>query len=158
MQNPLAWIIEDSGLNRRVLTRVIESFGFEVRCFSSGSEVVNAMNDMWLTVPEIIFCDLMMPKMSGLELIRRIRQNSNFEKSVIIVISAVADSETVEKAKAMNVSGYIIKPSSAARILKALDHALNDFSISDDLRSQIEQQAVKTGSFKVFSEFRRKGA
>lgn len=60
---------------------------------------------------DVLFLDIMMPGMSGLELLQKIRQvDSGTERAKIVMVTAVADNQTVEEAKRLGCDGYIIKP------------------------------------------------
>lgn len=70
-------------------------------------------------LPDIILADLYMPKMDGIEMIRRIRQLDKGNPSVI-VISAVNDVDTVLSAVDAGIDKYLLKPVNLSELLQAL--------------------------------------
>lgn len=60
--------------------------------------------------PDLIFMDLVMPGLSGFETITKLRAMSNIKNTPIIVISGNKSPEDETKAKALDVSAYLVKP------------------------------------------------
>lgn len=75
--------------------------------------------------PNILITDLSMPEMDGLELIKKIRDIDNNLK--IIVISAHAEDEKLEKASSLDVIDYHIKPLKRNVLVKSLDKVMSSF-------------------------------
>lgn len=71
---------------------------------------------------DIVLTDIQMPKMNGIEMIRKIREID--DKQEIIVISAYTDSEYLTQSIQLNVTGYIIKPIEFMQILQMLDQSI----------------------------------
>jgi two-component system chemotaxis response regulator CheY len=61
-------------------------------------------------VPALCFCDLRMPRLSGTELLTRVRAESRLVSLPFVLVSAAADGETVQRAAALGADGYIVKP------------------------------------------------
>ncbi len=78
---------------------------FDVFAAYNGKEALRLVESI---NPDIILLDLKMPVMDGMEALRRIREKDDAVK--IIVVTAVADEEKVEEAKAHGVTDYITKP------------------------------------------------
>jgi CheY-like chemotaxis protein len=73
---------------------------------------------------DIIFSDLNMPVMNGLEFIKNVRQNSKYEsyaKSIIFMASAHGEKELVQKAIALGANTYILKPFDIEMLKEALN-------------------------------------
>jgi len=112
-------IIEDSELMRDSLCDLIESAGFEVRCFGSAKAFLES--DVHRTAACLIV-DIRMPQMSGLELQARLKEQ---ECNVpIIFITAFADAEI--RAQAMNEGAVelLAKPFNHQLLLKLLRDTL----------------------------------
>lgn len=110
-------IVEDDkiqlGWLKIVFSSILDS---EPDCFSSGEEAISAMAK---SVPAIIFTDIGMPGMGGLEFISRARELS--PECAIVVISGFDDPETIFRALKAGAIGYLIKPVKKPDIKKALD-------------------------------------
>ncbi len=72
---------------------------------------------------DIVITDILMPRMDGIELIRKIRENNKNQE--IIVVSAYTDSNYLIKSIELNVTGYIIKPIQFENILNVLEQSIN---------------------------------
>ena len=81
------------------------------------------------TRPDLVLLDIMMPRIDGYEVARRLRADSEFAKIPIIMLSAKAQEEDIRKGKEVGVDEYITKPFEpdylAAMIKKCLDRAMN---------------------------------
>ncbi|MFV0504675.1 MAG: response regulator [Lachnospirales bacterium] len=83
-----------------------ETFGYEVKeTFQIAEEAEKAII---CSSPDIVFTDVKMPKLNGLELIKRLRQGGY--KNDIVVVSGYDEFDYAKKAMAYNVADYCLKP------------------------------------------------
>ena len=61
--------------------------------------------------PDVILLDIVMPEMNGLELLEKLRKESNAKKSAIIVLSNQSQPADIESAKKLGIDGYVVKAS-----------------------------------------------
>ena len=84
--------------------------------------------------PDIIITDIKMPKMDGLELAKKIRENDN--KTKIIITSAFSDEKYLLAAIELNLERYLVKPLTSRNLFPALEKAVKGitkkYSISKD--------------------------
>ncbi len=80
------------------------------------------LNDIKKNPPDLIIIDLLMPEMSGLEVIQRLK-NASIEIPILI-ISAVLDRENILKARRLGVVNYITKPLKADQIISKISEIL----------------------------------
>jgi two-component system chemotaxis response regulator CheY len=66
--------------------------------------------------PSLCFCDLRMPRLSGTELLTRVRAEARLAGLPFVLVSAAADGETVQRAAALGADGYIVKPFQAEQV------------------------------------------
>jgi DNA-binding response OmpR family regulator len=103
-------VIDDERDVLEVVRSVLKTKGYTVRCAEGGEE---GLRQAETEEPDLIICDLMMPRVSGLEVLKRLRQKPKFENTPIIVLSAVGeDSDKPEEywARGLGVDEYICKP------------------------------------------------
>jgi len=75
--------------------------------------------------PDLIISDLMMPKMSGIELIKELKKESNLCEIPVLVSTQVPDMEKISEAIELGVKGYIIKSDYTLKgIVKQIDDIL----------------------------------
>lgn len=73
--------------------------------------------------PSIVFLDNMMPKMSGIEVLKQLKVLN--PHVLVVMVSAVSNIETVQEAKAAGASYYIVKPYSPDRVIEVMNKLLN---------------------------------
>lgn len=83
----------------------LKSKGYEVTMASNGAE---AMANLRLQPPDIVFLDINMPVMDGLEALKNIR-DFNKDLPVIMVTAAYGSEEKISRAKALGISGFFAK-------------------------------------------------
>jgi two-component system chemotaxis response regulator CheY len=71
--------------------------------------------------PDIVFLDVMMPEMDGLEALQNIK--TRFPETLVIMITGNPSKENVEEAIQSGASGFIIKPFNSARVIDTLNRA-----------------------------------
>ncbi len=81
--------------------------GFDVNLSSSGSDALEKITHGF--IPDIILLDIVMPEMTGIELLEHLHKESNVKDSVIVVLSNQEKSEETDEIKKLGVDGYIIK-------------------------------------------------
>lgn len=99
-------IAEDNEVNQNVLKRYAILLGFDCITADNGEEAVEKYNQNKI---DVVFMDIQMPVMNGLEAIKKIRE-INRDKVPIIVISAYAMQEEIDDFIKSGADGYLSKP------------------------------------------------
>jgi two-component system nitrogen regulation response regulator GlnG len=107
-----AWIADDERSVRFVLAEGLGDAGFETRVFGSGAELLEALGQ---DRPDVVFTDVRMPGIDGLELLRRLRAEA--PALPVIVISAYTDIASTSSAFRDGAFDFLSKPFD-------LDHAV----------------------------------
>lgn len=112
-------IIDDDRLVLKTLARYLKNCGFSVVQAMSG---VEALEKVEISVPDLIISDIRMPGMSGIETIRRIReQANNHKKSIpVIVITGYAGDEPSIQDGTLGIAGYLYKPFEIDEFIKVV--------------------------------------
>jgi two-component system chemotaxis response regulator CheY len=102
-------VVDDDVVARMMLMHLVDS------CGSHAIVEANDGADAWRQLeaglrPDIVFCDLRMPHLSGLELLQRVRQAPLLAALPFVLVSAASDSATLDEAAQAGASGYIVKP------------------------------------------------
>ncbi len=110
-------VAEDAEANRRLLAGLLRPYGFEVREAVNGDEAIS----IWETwQPHLIFMDLRMPLVDGLEATRYIKATPRGQKTIVVMISASAFEEDQDIALARGCDDFIRKPVRESQIFAAL--------------------------------------
>jgi DNA-binding response OmpR family regulator len=85
--------------------------GHEASVFGGGEELLTALRKEGAPAPDAILLDLIMPGMSGFEVLETIRKEQLAKGTKIIILSNQGQDSDIEKAKQLSADGYIIKAS-----------------------------------------------
>jgi two-component system chemotaxis response regulator CheY len=113
-------VAEDSPPNRTILTLLLRKLGFEVLECDDGEAAWTFLDkNRDLNIIAVI-SDIMMPHMDGMELLRKIRGDKQFENMQFVFVTAVSEKDYIFEAKTLNVQGYILKPVTYKRVSQKL--------------------------------------
>ncbi len=120
MSNFKILCVEDSRETQQMLTFVLAKAGYEVITADNGQQGLDKAK-AWR--PALILVDMMMPRMSGAEFIRRVRADLASRDVPIIVLSAYDDKALIEEAREAGADGYLIKTIPIEELLQVInDH------------------------------------
>lgn len=103
---PKILFIEDDLTLSTLFTMRMRAEGFEVKEAHDGDTALQAAKEFR---PDLILCDLMMPNLSGYDVIDILRNTPETSASKIVVLSALSSPDDIEKAKKLGADDYIIK-------------------------------------------------
>ena len=98
-------VADDDPATVELLQEFLRGKGYEVLTASDGIEALQTVKEKR---PHLILLDIQMPKMDGLEVLRRLRAID--QEVGVIVITAVNEEETGRQAMALGAFDYIVKP------------------------------------------------
>lgn len=110
-------IVDDDVVSRMMLMHMVDTAAggaCDVHEAEDG-EAAWARLDAGLA-PALLFCDLRMPRLSGMELLARVKADARFADLPFVLVSAAADAATMEQAQGLGARGYIVKPFDGARV------------------------------------------
>jgi CheY-like chemotaxis protein len=111
-------LVEDNLINRRVITRLLEKLGHNVQTATNGREACEAMEGGDF---DLIFMDIQMPEMDGLEATRFIRRNIEASRQPwIVALTAAIDRQPCSRAGA---DDHLLKPVRAEELQDAIVRA-----------------------------------
>ncbi len=117
-------IIEDDNIIRSYLKRMIQKrFSFNIAEAENGIIGLEAIKKV---KPDIIFLDISMPEMSGLEFLEKIRQEPDYSNIPVLVLTAHNDSDTIKKILNLGVSDYILKPIDTAKTYNRIQQLIDN--------------------------------
>ena len=105
-------VVEDNELNMEIICTILENYGIETEQAVNGKEAVQRMEESVPGYYDMIFMDIMMPEMDGLEATRIIRNldREDCKKIPIYAMSANAFDEDVKRSLASGMNGHLSKP------------------------------------------------
>lgn len=126
-------VVDDNATNRRVFSRMLESFGCHVATVSSGLEVMPALFRGLLTnAPyRVVLVDMQMPGMDGEETLRSIRREPLTQDVKVIVLTSIGRRNELSGVNEMGCSGYLIKPVKQMQLRETLELVLSSKRADD---------------------------
>jgi DNA-binding response OmpR family regulator len=106
---PRVLIADDSETILLLLRTRLEMEGYEVTTASDGEEVLEALaKSAPASAPDVILLDAMMPRKSGIDVLRELRESG--VETPVLIVSAHQESEEIGDTNGLTISGYVSKP------------------------------------------------
>lgn len=103
-------VVEDEKTLAEIISLKLQEEGFKVDNAYDGEEALNKLENNG-DLPDLILLDILLPKINGLEVLTKIRQNGNEKLTSVpvLIFSNFAHEEEVQKAKDLGAVDYIVK-------------------------------------------------
>jgi DNA-binding response OmpR family regulator len=111
-------LVDDDPVVRDVLSRYLERAGYGVSAVEDGEKALDAVRS---SAPQIVVLDLMLPRLSGLQVLRLLRLESNVP--VIILSARSSEQERIDGLRE-GADDYVIKPYSPGEVVARVDAVL----------------------------------
>lgn len=112
-------IVDDEQVVRTLLKRHLTSLGYTVLTADSGEA---ALDSVAQTLPDLMFLDIKMPGMGGIECLRQLQKS--YPELIVIMLTAVLERETAVKAVEYGATDYMFKPVDLNAITSMASHHL----------------------------------
>jgi len=99
-------IIEDEEILLDLLKDKLEGLGYDVYCALDGEKGLKAIRDI---VPDLVLLDIIMPKMSGFEVMEAMQKDPSIKDIPVIIISNSGQPVELDKAKQLGAKDWLIK-------------------------------------------------
>jgi two-component system OmpR family response regulator len=103
------YLVDDDRFLLDMYAVKFKAAGHEVTAFSGGEEVLKALREQ--PAPDALLLDIVMPGMTGFEILGAIQKEGLAATSKVIVLSNQGMESDIEQAKSLGADGYIIKAS-----------------------------------------------
>lgn len=130
-------IVEDEETLCESLKRVLVREGYAVDTFNSAEEALDVFEERFY---DLIITDIILPGITGIELLKRIKER--LPEQIVIIMTAYASLETAVEALRSGAYDYVVKPVMHEEIKQIVKNALRQGSLQQEnilLRSQIER-------------------
>lgn len=108
-------IVEDNLINQKLIIKILEKLSYKADIANNGLEALKKVES---NKYDLIFMDVQMPEMSGLEATQKIRENNKFSSDKLIIIAMTANAMLGDKEKCLKsgMNDYISKPISLDKV------------------------------------------
>jgi putative two-component system response regulator len=137
--------VDDEAQILSILQRVLGECGYETNCVSSADE---ARDILRFRKFDVLICDVKMPGMSGLDLLREVQ--AKYADITVIMMSGEADLATAREAVELGASDFLVKPFSLLSVPMAIERNLRKRQLESG-RMTVQQNNVLLQSIKALS-------
>jgi len=120
--NKRVLVVDDDQSIQRVLVQTLQLEGYEVATASDGVEALESLQGQ---LPDVVILDVMMPKLDGLDVLKRMRADERTHTVPVILLTARSSQEDIWEGWQSGVDYYMTKPFDVEELLRFLSHVLN---------------------------------
>ncbi len=128
-KNKFILIVDDDKDTRNIIRTILNAKGYETKEASNGKEALALVKD---EVPQLILLDLMMPEMSGYDVITHLKINPNTQNTPVIMLTAKVENEDILTGyNEYAVDYYITKPFTPKHLINGVELILGSQKIDE---------------------------
>jgi class 3 adenylate cyclase/CheY-like chemotaxis protein len=136
---PRILIVDDNEMNRDILVTRLSTQGYELTQAADGEEALAAAKEQ---LPDLILLDVMMPKIDGIEVCRRLKGDPNMPFMPIILVTAKAASSDVVIGLEAGADEYLTKPVDQMSLVARVKSVLRIKELHDQVTAQAADLAA----------------
>jgi CheY-like chemotaxis protein len=132
-------IADDNQANCELLEAYLAEVDCTVEIANDGQETLDKITSFQ---PDLILLDIMMPKFSGFEICKQIKEETQTRRIMVLMVTALNETGDIERAVAAGTDDFLSKPVNKIELLKRVENMLRLKDISDEnerLRRYIEE-------------------
>jgi class 3 adenylate cyclase/CheY-like chemotaxis protein len=136
---PHILIVDDNETNRDILDARLTAHGYQTAQAADGEEALAAAREH---LPDLILLDVMMPKLGGIEVCRRIKGDESFPYTPIILVTAKSDTQDVVAGLDAGADEYLAKPIDQVALVARVRSMLRVKALHDQVQAQAADLAI----------------
>ncbi|MCH7589064.1 MAG: response regulator [Chloroflexi bacterium] len=119
---PVAWVIDDDDEMRQAIKLMLELIDFEVKVYrdapTASRDLLNGK------IPDVIILDIMMPAVSGIDMLEFMRTKSELKTVPVVMLSSETTDVQVDEAMRYGADAFIFKPVTLEELETAISSAI----------------------------------
>jgi CheY-like chemotaxis protein len=123
-------IADDNQANRELLEAYLATIDCDTEIAVDGQDTLAKVRSFQ---PDLILLDIMMPKLSGFEVCKQIKQAAVTKKIMILMVTALNELGDIERAVAAGTDDFLSKPVNKVELVKRVENMLKLRDVSDEL-------------------------
>jgi CheY-like chemotaxis protein len=123
-------IADDNPTNVELLEAYLADKDYEIGIAVDGKDTLQKVVDFR---PDLILLDIMMPKMSGFEVCKQLKENAATKGIMILMVTALNELGDIERAVAAGCDDFLTKPVNKVELLKRVENMLRLRDVTDEL-------------------------
>lgn len=125
MDNKRVLVVDDDPMIRHIVQTILEAEGYAVQTAENGADGVDKLHQEGIAEPfRFMVLDMMMPKMTGIEVLEALRETPHFDKLPIIMLTAENKPTDILSGYSAGASYYMTKPFTREQLLRGIDLVL----------------------------------
>lgn len=114
-------VIDDSAIVRKVMKKTISLSNVEVDETFEAADGLLGIEQLKTNKVDLIFLDINMPNMNGIEFLEHIRQVDEFQQIPVVVISTEGSNDRIQKLEELGITAFLRKPVTAEQIAELVN-------------------------------------
>lgn len=124
-------IADDNVANRELLEAYLVDVDCEIETSVDGQDTLDKVASFQ---PDLVLLDVMMPKLSGFEVCKQIKENPQSSRAMVLMVTALNELGDIERAVAAGTDDFLSKPIKKVELLKRVENMLRLQGIEDELQ------------------------
>ena len=121
-------IVDDSKIIRSVIKKTLAIADVPVGDLyeaGNGKEALDVMNSNWI---DLIFADINMPVMNGIEMIKKMSEDNTLDKTPVIIVSTDGSKTRIDELLELGVKAYLRKPINPEELRNIVKEVMGDYN------------------------------
>ena len=138
-------IADDNSANRELLEAYLLGIDCELETSVDGEDTLAKIRSF---KPDLVLLDVMMPKLSGFEVCKQVKDDDELKRVMILMVTALSELGDIERAVAAGTDDFLSKPVNKVELIKRVENMLKYKDVEDELdrlRQYIQQMESKSG-------------
>jgi two-component system alkaline phosphatase synthesis response regulator PhoP len=123
-------VVDDNATNRDILDARLTATGYEVMHAGDGEEALAMAMQHF---PDLILLDIMMPKLSGFEVCKKLKDDPQSRKIMILMVTALSEWGDIERAVEAGTDDFLSKPVNKVELLTRVRNMLKLRHVEDEV-------------------------
>lgn len=123
-------IADDNAANRELLEAYLAQVDCDIELAVDGQDTIDKAKEFH---PDLILLDVMMPKLSGFEVCRKLKDDAQLSKIMVLMVTALNELGDIERAVKAGTDDFLSKPVNKLELLKRVELMLRLKDTTDEL-------------------------
>lgn len=127
---PRILIADDNAANRELLEAYLAGVDCEIETAADGQDTLTKVTEFH---PDLLLLDVMMPKLSGFEVCRQLKDSPDTSRVMVLMVTALNELGDIERAVQSGTDDFLSKPVNKVELLKRVENMLKWRDTEDEL-------------------------
>ncbi len=118
-------IVDDSSTMRKIVMRTLRQAGYDGADVLEAGDGVEGLAALDGGPVDLIFSDVNMPNMGGLDFVKAVRDRDELEDTPVVMVTTEGGQAAMSEAVELGANGYVVKPFTADKLRSVLEEVLD---------------------------------